>query len=93
MVKVKTLEKVKANALGDALDDKVVEVEVEILAETLPEMENKARVDPLRQKLVVATHGLRCRRWRWTTHCLTGLERLRSPQLVKRWFRQRRRYC
>lgn len=32
-------------------------VEVEILAKTLPEMENKARVEPLRKKLVVVEVG------------------------------------
>lgn len=32
-------------------------MEVEILAKTLPEMENKARVDPLRHKLVVVEVG------------------------------------
>lgn len=30
---------------------------MEILAKTLPEMENKARVNPLRQKLVVVEVG------------------------------------
>ena len=36
MIKGKTLEKVKAYSLVDALDNKVVEVEVERLAKTLP---------------------------------------------------------
>ena len=34
-IKGKTLEKVKANSLVDALDNKVVEVEVEKLAKTV----------------------------------------------------------
>lgn len=36
VIKGKTLEKVKAYSLVDALDNKVVEVEVERLANTLP---------------------------------------------------------
>lgn len=69
MVNVKTLEKVKVNVLVDAVDNKVVEVEVEKLAKTLPELEARGRVDTLLKKVAVAevrrlvTQWRRCRRW------------------------------
>lgn len=69
MVNIKTLEKVKVNVLVDAVDNKVVEVEVEKLAKTLPELVARARVDTLRKKVEVAevrhlvTQWRRCRRW------------------------------
>lgn len=41
-IKGKTLEKARVNSLVDALDNKVVEVEVEKLAKTLPSWRPKS---------------------------------------------------
>ena len=57
MVNVETLKKVKVNVLVDAVDNKVVEVEVEKLAKTLPDLKARARVDTLRKKVAVAAVG------------------------------------
>ena len=57
MVNVETLKKVKVNVLVDAVDNKVVEVEVEKLAKTLPDLKARARVDTLRKKVAVAEVG------------------------------------